>query len=84
MGATLFVQPLDLVKNRMQLSGMAGKREYTSSLHAIRTIVAKEGPLALYNGERENFLIKFKNYKFAFFLINFLKAVKIIQFFGFP
>ncbi|VDK41219.1 unnamed protein product, partial [Gongylonema pulchrum] len=27
MGATLFVQPLDLVKNRMQLSGLSGKKE---------------------------------------------------------
>lgn len=50
MGATMFVQPLDLVKNRMQLSGMQGKREYRSSLHALRSIVAKEGVFALYNG----------------------------------
>ncbi|KAL3083492.1 hypothetical protein niasHS_011294 [Heterodera schachtii] len=50
MGATLFVQPLDLVKNRMQLSGMQGTREFSSSFHALRTIVAREGPLALYNG----------------------------------
>lgn len=50
MGATMIVQPLDLVKNRMQLSGMAGKREYKSSFHALRTIVANEGVLALYNG----------------------------------
>uniref|UniRef100_A0A914HLP3 Mitochondrial 2-oxoglutarate/malate carrier protein n=1 Tax=Globodera rostochiensis TaxID=31243 RepID=A0A914HLP3_GLORO len=51
MGATLFVQPLDLVKNRMQLSGMQGKpREFTSTFHAIRTIMAREGPLAMYNG----------------------------------
>ncbi|KAG5878222.1 hypothetical protein JTB14_020799 [Gonioctena quinquepunctata] len=51
MGATFFVQPLDLVKNRMQLSGVGGKpKEYKTSYHALRGIIAKEGVLALYNG----------------------------------
>ncbi|XP_017784992.1 PREDICTED: mitochondrial 2-oxoglutarate/malate carrier protein [Nicrophorus vespilloides] len=51
MGATCFVQPLDLVKNRMQLSGMGGKaKEYPTSLHAIRGIIAKEGFFAMYSG----------------------------------
>jgi len=50
MGATLFVQPLDLVKNRMQLSGTTGKKEYRSSFHALRSIVANEGLFAVYNG----------------------------------
>lgn len=51
MMATLFVQPLDLVKNRMQLSGMGGQaREYPTSFHAIRGILAKEGVLAMYSG----------------------------------
>ncbi|CAG9817599.1 unnamed protein product [Phaedon cochleariae] len=51
MAATLFVQPLDLVKNRMQLSGVGGKpKEYKTSFHAFRGIVAKEGMFALYNG----------------------------------
>jgi len=53
MGATLFVQPLDLVKNRMQISGvdpLTGKKEFTSSFHALRTIVAKEGVISVYNG----------------------------------
>lgn len=51
MMATVFVQPLDLVKNRMQLSGMGGKaREYQTSFHAIRGIIAKEGVLAMYSG----------------------------------
>ncbi|RZC43236.1 mitochondrial 2-oxoglutarate/malate carrier protein [Asbolus verrucosus] len=48
MGATLFVQPLDLVKNRMQLSGV--KKEYPTSFHAVRGIIAKEGLFALYSG----------------------------------
>ncbi|VEN56785.1 unnamed protein product [Callosobruchus maculatus] len=47
MGATVFVQPLDLIKNRMQLS--KGK-EYPTSLHAARGIIAKEGFCGLYNG----------------------------------
>lgn len=51
MGGTCFVQPLDLLKNRMQLSGAGGKAsEYKSTFHAFRSIVAKEGILALYNG----------------------------------
>ncbi|CAJ0951302.1 unnamed protein product, partial [Mesorhabditis belari] len=50
MGATTIVQPLDLVKNRMQLSGKTGQKEFRSSFHALSTILEKEGPLALYNG----------------------------------
>lgn len=51
MAATMFVQPLDLVKNRMQLSGEGGKsREYKTSFHAIRGILAKEGVIAMYSG----------------------------------
>ncbi|CAJ0585635.1 unnamed protein product, partial [Mesorhabditis spiculigera] len=47
MGATVFVQPLDLVKNRMQ---MASKAEYSSSFQALRSIMKTEGLFALYNG----------------------------------
>ncbi|KAJ8983645.1 hypothetical protein NQ317_019564 [Molorchus minor] len=51
MLATMFVQPLDLIKNRMQLSGVGGKaKEYPTSFHAFRGIIAKEGFFALYNG----------------------------------
>ncbi|KAI1727396.1 mitochondrial carrier protein [Ditylenchus destructor] len=50
MGATIFVQPLDLVKNRMQMAGVSGKKEFKSSGHALRTIIANEGFLAVYNG----------------------------------
>lgn len=51
MGATCVVQPLDLVKNRMQLSGEGGKaREYKTSFHAIQGIAKKEGVVAMYNG----------------------------------
>ncbi|KAH3822354.1 mitochondrial 2-oxoglutarate/malate carrier protein-like [Dreissena polymorpha] len=51
MAATLFVQPLDLVKNRMQLSGEGGaKRQYKTSFHALKSIIANEGVLAVYTG----------------------------------
>lgn len=51
MGATCVVQPLDLVKNRMQLSGVGGKpKEYKTSFHLIKAVVKNEGILALYNG----------------------------------
>nr|CAD7460309.1 unnamed protein product [Timema tahoe] len=51
MGATCFVQPLDLVKNRMQLSGMGGKqREYKTSFHAFQGILRSEGIVAMYSG----------------------------------
>lgn len=45
MAATLVVQPLDLIKTRMQLSG--GGR---SSFAVAREIVAKEGFLTVYSG----------------------------------
>jgi solute carrier family 25 oxoglutarate transporter 11 len=51
MAATLFVQPLDLVKNRMQLSGEGGKaREHKTSLHAIKSIMKAEGIIGMYTG----------------------------------
>uniref|UniRef100_A0A0N5ATW8 Mitochondrial 2-oxoglutarate/malate carrier protein n=1 Tax=Syphacia muris TaxID=451379 RepID=A0A0N5ATW8_9BILA len=50
MSATLFVQPLDLVKNRMQMSGLGGEKEYRSSFHLLRSVIANEGIFAIYNG----------------------------------
>ncbi|UYV68564.1 SLC25A11 [Cordylochernes scorpioides] len=51
MGATFFVQPLDLVKNRMQLSGMGGAaKEHKTSLHLIRSVIQQEGFFGLYAG----------------------------------
>jgi solute carrier family 25 oxoglutarate transporter 11 len=45
MAATCFVQPLDLIKNRMQLSGTK-----TSTITVISSIVKNEGILAMYSG----------------------------------
>ncbi|XP_012673068.2 mitochondrial 2-oxoglutarate/malate carrier protein-like [Clupea harengus] len=51
MGATVFVQPLDLVKNRMQLSGQGSKaREYKTSGHALISILRNEGLTGIYTG----------------------------------
>ncbi|MFH4980018.1 hypothetical protein AB6A40_006727 [Gnathostoma spinigerum] len=50
MIATSVVQPLDLVKTRMQMSGQTGKKEFSSSFHALSSIVRNEGVLAVYNG----------------------------------
>lgn len=51
MAATLFVQPMDLIKNRMQLSGEGGKtKEHRNTLHAIRSIMVKEGISGMYSG----------------------------------
>ncbi|XP_030717464.1 mitochondrial 2-oxoglutarate/malate carrier protein isoform X3 [Globicephala melas] len=51
MGATVFVQPLDLVKNRMQLSGEGAKtREYKTSFHALTSILRAEGLRGIYTG----------------------------------
>ncbi|XP_059477187.1 mitochondrial 2-oxoglutarate/malate carrier protein [Neocloeon triangulifer] len=51
MGATCFVQPLDLVKNRMQLSGAGGAaKEYKTSFHAFRGILKNEGIVGMYSG----------------------------------
>lgn len=51
IGATCVVQPLDLVKTRMQISGMGkATKEYKNSVHCLQTVISKEGPLALYKG----------------------------------
>lgn len=51
MGATVFVQPLDLVKNRMQLAGQGTKaREYKTSFHCLVSILKNEGVGGVYTG----------------------------------
>eukprot|EP01095_Lingulamoeba_sp_RSL-Kostka_P004536 TRINITY_DN15771_c0_g1_i1.p1 TRINITY_DN15771_c0_g1~~TRINITY_DN15771_c0_g1_i1.p1 ORF type:complete len:305 (-),score=96.17 TRINITY_DN15771_c0_g1_i1:77-991(-) len=51
MGATLFVQPIDLIKNRMQLSGeMGSAKAHKSTFQAISNIIRKEGIFNLYKG----------------------------------
>ncbi|RWS06017.1 mitochondrial 2-oxoglutarate/malate carrier protein-like protein [Dinothrombium tinctorium] len=51
MAATCFVQPLDLIKNRMQLSGVGGKaKEHKTSFHVIKSVIRNEGITGLYVG----------------------------------
>lgn len=50
MLASVIVQPLDLVKTRMQVAGASGKREYKSSFDCIAKVFQSEGFLAFYNG----------------------------------
>ncbi|KAK7076202.1 hypothetical protein SK128_002360 [Halocaridina rubra] len=47
MGATCFVQPLDLVKNRMQV---ATSKEHRTSFHVIKHVIKTEGVTAMYSG----------------------------------
>ena len=49
MLATCFVQPLDLVKNRMQVMKSTGGAS-PSSASVLMGVVRKEGFLTLYNG----------------------------------
>lgn len=49
MGATCVVQPLDLIKNRMQLIGADGGKRVTSA-HVVKQLIKNEGFLALYSG----------------------------------
>ncbi|KAG9508417.1 Mitochondrial 2-oxoglutarate/malate carrier protein [Fragariocoptes setiger] len=50
MAATCFVQPLDLVKNRMQLTGEGGRASKKTSLQVIQGVIKNEGFFALYSG----------------------------------
>ncbi|CAG9865120.1 unnamed protein product [Phyllotreta striolata] len=60
MLGTCFVQPLDLIKNRMQLSGAGGKAsEYRNTFHAFSSILKSEGIFALYNGLSAGLLRQF-------------------------
>lgn len=53
--ACVFCQPIDVVKNRMQLSGERGQqREHKTAFHAVGNIWQKEGPAALYDGFSAN------------------------------
>eukprot|EP00096_Caligus_rogercresseyi_P004459 TRINITY_DN1872_c0_g1_i1.p1 TRINITY_DN1872_c0_g1~~TRINITY_DN1872_c0_g1_i1.p1 ORF type:complete len:309 (+),score=69.36 TRINITY_DN1872_c0_g1_i1:190-1116(+) len=50
MAATCFVQPLDLVKNRMQVMKVAEGQARPSSLGVIQSIIRNEGFSTLYTG----------------------------------
>ena len=51
MGATVVVQPLDLLKNRMQLSGEGGAaRAHKTVFHAGVSVFKEQGIPGLYKG----------------------------------
>ncbi|KAH8379012.1 hypothetical protein KR009_002616 [Drosophila setifemur] len=50
MLATSLLQPLDLVKTRMQMSAGTGVREYGSSFEVLAKVLRREGFGAIYNG----------------------------------
>ena len=50
MAATCFVQPLDLVKNRMQVMKVVEGAARPSSASVLMNVVKKEGLFTLYNG----------------------------------
>jgi len=51
MSATCVVQPLDLIKTRMQLSGVGGKApEHKNAFQAVLTIARTEGVRNMYKG----------------------------------
>jgi len=55
-GAVCVAQPMDLVKNRMQVSGEGGgARLYNNSLHCAQTIIKTEGFFGLYSGLTASF-----------------------------
>ncbi|OAF64655.1 Mitochondrial brown fat uncoupling protein 1 [Intoshia linei] len=61
MAATMVVQPLDLVKTRMQISVSTGTaKAYSSSPQVFFSILKKEGILGLYNGDDKptSFILK--------------------------
>ena len=50
MAATVFVQPLDLVKNRMQTSKVLPGGQKPTSMSVLMGVVKNEGFFTLYNG----------------------------------
>ena len=51
MGATCFVQPIDLIKTRMQLSGVGGAGvQHANFIQAFANVVRAEGFARLYTG----------------------------------
>lgn len=50
MGATVFVQPLDLVKNRMQVVKITPGGERPTSASVLSSVIRNEGFFTLYNG----------------------------------
>ena len=48
--AVTLTYPTDLVRRRMQLSGIEGHPQYDNMMNCFSRIIKEEGPLALYKG----------------------------------
>lgn len=48
--ATCCIQPIDMVKVRLQLAGEGGAHGSKSPIHVLKTVLKDEGALALYKG----------------------------------
>lgn len=70
MTATLFVHPMDIVKNRMQMSGEGGAaREHKTSFHALANIFRKEGLSGIYAGYKDRFRVFVLRRNYLFHLV---------------
>ena len=54
MAAKTILQPLDLIKVRLQVQDGKGANEYRGVVHAVQRIVKEEGALGLYRGLTPN------------------------------
>mmetsp|Transcript_73405 Transcript_73405/g.153213 ORF Transcript_73405/g.153213 Transcript_73405/m.153213 type:complete len:303 (-) Transcript_73405:130-1038(-) len=62
--------PLDTIRRRMQLKG----QNYNNTLHAMKTIISKEGALGLYKGMSANTLKVIPNNAIRFMVFEHLKG----------
>ena len=56
MAAKTILQPLDLIKVRLQVQDGTGKNEYRGVVNAIQRVVKEEGFLGLYRGLTPNLM----------------------------
>ena len=52
----VFAYPLQLVRTKLQSSGLAGYPEYTGMRHVFRDVLATQGPRGFYRGIGANFM----------------------------
>ena len=69
------MQPVDLIKTRMQVQDGRGKYEYKNVIDAFKSIVKYEGPLGLYRGLTPNLLGSGVSWGIYFFTYNQCKLL---------
>lgn len=73
MASKTILQPLDLVKVRLQVQDGTGKNEYKGLYHGVRTIIAKDGFFGLYRGLAPNLMASGVSWGVYFFSYNHAK-----------